>query len=648
MLRPVLAVALCAALSAPSVAQTTWYVDVTATPPGNGTLGSPYASIQHAIAQPTTVNGDTVLVLPGTYVENLDFLGKAVTVQSQQGAGATVVDGNQAGAVVSFQTLEGAGSVLRGFTLTNGSGFFDPLCCDKGGGVYCMVASPVVEDCEIVGNGPGDAWGGGVFVSGGSPVFRRCLVAANGFIAQGRGGAVYVENAVGVTFDDCDLDQNAAIVAGAMYVSAASVSMTGGRVFDNRGPFDAGGILCVAGANLDLDGVRLESNATGDGTAGAVYFQGNQLTMTDCAVVDNFVDNDHRGGGVLVDSGTAVITGGCFERNFSAQGGGLCVAAGASATVEGVVFRENTSWSFQALDGAGGGMYVAGGGSATVTRCAFLDNESREGPSIAATGGGLSGPAVVDRCTFVGNTATTDGGGVAGATVSNSILWANLLNGVPDQADAATSVAWSDVEGGAPGAGNLALEPDFWSLSGRDVRLRPGSPAIDAGDPGAPLDPDGSRADMGAYPFDPTWVSPPFTYCTAKTNSFACVPFLEFAGTPSATSTAPFDIRAVDVVPAESGLLLWSFKKANLDFHGGKLCVKAPFKRTAAKAAKNVGGGCSGWILTRDFQKTILSKADPLLTAGQTLYAQWQQRDPGDPAGFGDGLSDGLRFVLAP
>jgi len=41
------------------------------------------------------VGGDTVLVAPGTYVENIDFKGKAITVTSEQGADVTVIDGGK-------------------------------------------------------------------------------------------------------------------------------------------------------------------------------------------------------------------------------------------------------------------------------------------------------------------------------------------------------------------------------------------------------------------------------------------------------------------------------------------------------------------------------------------------------------------------
>src|SRR5689334_7174471 len=66
------------------------------------------ATIQAAItaAQP----GDTVLVAPGTYLENLDFQGKAITVTSSDGAAVTIVDGGAKGPVATFRSGEGTGS----------------------------------------------------------------------------------------------------------------------------------------------------------------------------------------------------------------------------------------------------------------------------------------------------------------------------------------------------------------------------------------------------------------------------------------------------------------------------------------------------------------------------------------------------------
>ncbi len=140
----------------------------------------------------------------------------------------------------------------------------------------------------------------------------------------------------------------------------------------------------------------------------------------------------------------------------------------------------------------------------------------------------------------------------------------------------------------------------------------------------------------------------PQLYCSGKMNSLGCVPFLNFDGTPSTTSTVPFRIRGHDFLPSEAGFMFYSVNgKSNLDFHGGKLCVKLPFKRwlPVVKAKNNGTAPCSG-IMSKDFNLRIQSGADPQLTAGQTVHAQWLQRDPADPAGFSDGLSNGIQFTI--
>ncbi|MEM7517775.1 MAG: hypothetical protein AAF368_12745, partial [Planctomycetota bacterium] len=66
-------------------AQNTWFVDAAATPPGDGSLATPYASIQFAYDQPGTLSGDILLLAPGEYEENLFFFAKDCTVRGAEG-----------------------------------------------------------------------------------------------------------------------------------------------------------------------------------------------------------------------------------------------------------------------------------------------------------------------------------------------------------------------------------------------------------------------------------------------------------------------------------------------------------------------------------------------------------------------------------
>jgi hypothetical protein len=138
------------------------------------------------------------------------------------------------------------------------------------------------------------------------------------------------------------------------------------------------------------------------------------------------------------------------------------------------------------------------------------------------------------------------------------------------------------------------------------------------------------------------------TYCMGKTNSSGCVPFISFSGAPSASSPDPFRIVANQLVPGQIGMLLYSVNgKANLNFHGGKLCVKSPFRRLLPPKSASPKGipPCAGELIT-NFNNRIQSGADPALTIGQRVHAQWRQRDPLDPQGFGDSLTDGIQFVI--
>jgi hypothetical protein len=55
------------------------------------------------------------------------------------------------------------------------------------------------------------------------------------------------------------------------------------------------------------------------------------------------------------------------------------------------------------------------------------------------------------------------------------------------------------VRGGWSGTGNIDVDPLFVDPVNKDFHLRAGSPCIDTGDPNSPPDPDGTRADMGAF-----------------------------------------------------------------------------------------------------------------------------------------------------
>lgn len=152
-----------------------------------------YTSIQAAINAAT--NGKDILVHNGIYQENIDFLGKAITVRTTEGA---VIDGSNSGNVVTFNSGESSNSVLDGFTITNGSATY-------GGGIYCSSSSsPLISNCIIFSN-LGSIDGGGFYLTSSSPSIQNCIVKDNTVNYSGGGFCILWSSP---TIANCTISNN--------------------------------------------------------------------------------------------------------------------------------------------------------------------------------------------------------------------------------------------------------------------------------------------------------------------------------------------------------------------------------------------------------------------------------------------------------
>jgi hypothetical protein len=243
-------------------AQTIWYVDDDSCPgPGTGSASDPFCKVQEGID--SAVDGDTVLVRPGTYVENIDFLGKAIHVRSDaDGLSATfdsdpegtILDGNQAGSVVTFANGEGLGSVLEGFTITNGSGKTTPYASRAGGGIYCESSSPTIRHNVIKGN----MVGGGSFVAGG------------GFYGLWCHGLTFTNN----TVEDNKAGSGTTVQGGGFYCKYGdNLNMTSNVIVRNLvttsvfSSADGGGVTLIAAHGVAFHNNIVAKNIVSAGTA---------------------------------------------------------------------------------------------------------------------------------------------------------------------------------------------------------------------------------------------------------------------------------------------------------------------------------------------------------------------------------------------
>ncbi len=151
--------------------------------------GEPTFSIQNLID--SADGGDTIIIPPGNYYENIDFKGKNIIVQSidpfdPRIVASTVISGDGRGPVVTFRNGEDEMTSISGFTLKNGFGkHLEGFYC--GGGVYIENSSPTISNNLILDN-----WaerGSAIYVYGlnSSPEITENTISRN----RGEEGVVY-------------------------------------------------------------------------------------------------------------------------------------------------------------------------------------------------------------------------------------------------------------------------------------------------------------------------------------------------------------------------------------------------------------------------------------------------------------------------
>jgi len=212
-------------------------------------------------------DGDTVLVAPGTYFENILFGGKAITVESASGPAVTIIDGRLANTVVTFENGETRNSVLRGFTIQNGSI----------AGISAFSASPTITGNVITLNG--ECGSAVISVDSGAPLIQGNLIVGN--LLSGCFNSV----AIG-TSDDTGIQIVGNVVSAnngpgiTLYSAAGSPSIVQNTITENNGL----GFFFYGGVG---ENVTLIQNFIANNKGPGVSFNNPPLSAVSNTIVNN-------------------------------------------------------------------------------------------------------------------------------------------------------------------------------------------------------------------------------------------------------------------------------------------------------------------------------------------------------------------------
>ena len=406
-----------------------------------------FPTIQAALD--ASVDGDTVIVAPGTYFENIVFRGKNVTVRSNDPldpdvVGATIIDGGQAGACVTFNSNESREAAVEGLTLKNGTI-----------GVLCEGASPnisknIVRDNSQYGVRTSIARTQGVYNTLAPGIADNMILNNVRGISLSAGPNVPASvsrnelrgNGTGITIDNsiskAPPARPAALLVGnhlsgnlGGIVSTLSYESVEIMVVDNTIISNAGGITLsygIASGNTVIDSnfgiwaLTITNNAI----VGNIYGGASGIVVTDNIIASNGrVPSWQGGGGVLCPYPQGIISGNHIADNTNAYqgypyGGGICMKYSSSWVVSDNVISGNRAVH-------GGGIYYDRGELLLLRNSIFGNKADVDGGGVHvddSNGLNLTGNVIA------GNLAGGTGGAFNVRKTAFSVRWAQLTGNI--------------------------------------------------------------------------------------------------------------------------------------------------------------------------------------------------------------------------
>ncbi|KQC05854.1 MAG: hypothetical protein APR54_07980 [Candidatus Cloacimonas sp. SDB] len=210
----------------------------------NADTGTNYDYIQDAID--ASFSGETIIVCPGTYKENIEFNNSEITLQSKDPSdptvvASTIIDGKNEDSVIRFSGEDA--STVKGFTIQNGNAY-----C--GGGINIENSSPIISN-NIIINNIATTYGGGVNIYHSFPTITGNTITENE--SKNLGGGIYSEYSSPVVTGN-NINQNKAISGGGVFLYSFSATITNNQIVNNLATSFGGGLYIESGDSYSIGG----------------------------------------------------------------------------------------------------------------------------------------------------------------------------------------------------------------------------------------------------------------------------------------------------------------------------------------------------------------------------------------------------------
>jgi hypothetical protein len=261
--------------------------------------------------------GDTVLVSPGIYYENIFWPNTQSILLTSAGSNETIIDGDHQGSVITIDVELDTSTIINGFTIQNGEAWngggisienSNPKLIDifvrynrtswgdevHGGGIYCNNSNPILTNTIIFRNEvwgeDGEGYGGGMACINSSPILTNVSIIENNLSSLtmgGGGGGIYLENNSNPFFQDVTIIGNKAWVdaGGRICCRASSPTLTNVNINGNIAYW--GGGVSLSASNPQFELCTISENVAIDVGGGFICWSNSNPTIYECIISHN-------------------------------------------------------------------------------------------------------------------------------------------------------------------------------------------------------------------------------------------------------------------------------------------------------------------------------------------------------------------------
>ena len=216
------------------------------------TIPNDYSTIQEGIDN--AISGDTILVSPGIYLENINFNGKNVVVASHflvtndtAYIRQTIIDGDDKGSVVTFESGEDSTALITGFTIKKCY-----VISQNGGGIYCINSSPTISYNIIDSNVVDFGMGGGIYMENSSAKVTRNYIKNNSGNYNFRGAAIVCNGGEPFIAYNLIHDNRGDVPSGITALNSARATSMNNTIVNNKSGNYGFGLVCRDSSTINV------------------------------------------------------------------------------------------------------------------------------------------------------------------------------------------------------------------------------------------------------------------------------------------------------------------------------------------------------------------------------------------------------------